>query len=289
MFDNFNLIPGEAFGAIDNISNNLINKIADATGYILTPHGKRKDEEEAINYFIEEIKKNDKMPLYLKMASISEARRLLKRYRNQQDIFLESMKYLNDNATPELIDDDWLVNFTEKAGSISNKDVQAIYAKMLSEESIKPGTASKNLINIIAVMDNESANAFRELIKCMIFLEDDNGEEEPSVIYPINHKEEYNKNLRFTDFVNLSSLGLLEYSAGLSGGYAWENTELKARYGDKHFILKSNKGISIMSGNVNLTRSGKELAKILTPEIEYEYLDRMKDFWKKRNVDIIEK
>ena len=66
----------------------------------------------------------------------------------------------------------------------------------------------------------------------------------------------------------------------------YKRQELKARYGDKHFILKSNKGISIMSGNVNLTRSGKELAKILTPEIEYEYLDRMKDFWKKRKMCI---
>lgn len=175
MFDNFNLIPGEAFNAWDHISNNLINKIADATGYIVTPHGKRRDKEEAINYFIEEIKKNDKMPLYLKAASISEARKMLKQYSNQQDILYESMKYLDDNAKPEAIDDDWLVNFMEKAGNVSNKDIQLIFAKILAEEANKQGTISRNLINIIAMMDYELANAFRELIKCAVFVEDKKG------------------------------------------------------------------------------------------------------------------
>lgn len=288
MLDNVSLIPGEAFEMAGNISINLINKISNATGYILTPRGKRKNKEDAINYFIEEIKKNDKMPLYLKAVNISEARRLLKKYSHQENIIFESMKYLNDNANPDLIDDDWLVNFMEKAGNISNKDVQAIYAKILSEECNKPGTISRNLINIISIMDKELANAFKELMKCVIFIENENGEEEPSAMYPMND-EEYNKSLHFMDIVNLSSLGLIEYSAGLSGGYIWSVKRLKARYGNQHFILKcQDEETGISGGNVSLTRSGMELAKVLTPEVEYTYLEKIKSFWRKREIEVIE-
>lgn len=289
MFDDFSLVPGEAFTALGSVANNFINKIAIATGYVFTPRGKQKDREEAVNYLIEEIRKNDKMSTGLKAASISEVRRILKKYINQQDIVSEAMEFLNDTATPEEVDDDWLVNLMEKAGNTSNKDIQIIYSKILAEEANRPGTASKALVNIIHTMDKELANAFRELIKCMIYIKDENGEEEPNIVYPMNNDEIYNKSLSFMDIVNLSSTGLIEYRAGIAGGYVWKDKEVKARYGDEYFILRCEEGMEeIIMGNVNFTRSGRELAKILLPETETDYLSKIKEYWGKNKINIIE-
>lgn len=290
MLDNFNLIPGEAFEAIDNISNNLINKIASATGYILTPHGKRKDEEAAVKYYIDEIKKNDKMPLLLKAASISEVRNLLKKYRNQQDILLESMKYLNDNAIPERMDEDWLVNFMEKAGNISNKDIQVLYAKMLGEEANEPGIISRSLINTIASMDQELANDFQKLTKCIVYEIDEEGKESPAVILPIqDEKNNYKDVISFMDLVNLTSIGLIEHEIGFGARYVWKEAEILVRYGNEQFTLKcQNESKEIPIGNVGLTRNGMELAKIVTPVRDERYLERIKAFWREQKIKIIE-
>lgn len=286
MFDNFNLIPGEAFKALDNISNNLINKVAAATGYMFIPHGRRKDKEEAIDYLIDEIKNNDKMPLYLKAASISNARRLLKKYSNQQDILYESMKYLDDNARPESLDDDWLVNFMEKAGNISNKDIQSIYAKILAEEASKPGMISRNLINTIAVMDHELADAFRRLSKAIVYLQGDNGEE-PEIVLPIHEeKGKYHQIISFMDLVNLTSIGLVEYAVSFGSAYIWDVKEATVRYGDERFILRSQNN-KIPIGDVNLTRSGIELSKIIVSEVDATYLSQIKEFWRERGIEII--
>lgn len=286
--DNFNLLPGEAFTALADVANNLIDKISNATGYLFMPHGKRKDKEEAIKYLIDNIKDNKDMPTYLKAVAISNSRILLKQYGNQQDVVSEAITYLKDTATPEKMDDDWLMYFLDKAGSISNRDVRIIYSNILAAEANSPGTASKALVNTISIMDKELADSFRKMIKCMVYIKDEDDEETPSIIYPLNDEEVYNKSLMFSEIINLCGIGLIELQ--VIRGYVWNCKEINARYGEEEFLLRaSGEANEIPIGNISLTKTGIELATILTPEKEDGYFDKIKNYWSNNGIEVVEK
>ena len=64
----------------------LLSKLYRGIGFIPGFGGKRKDEEEAVHYLIEQIKNNSSIPPLLQAAYISKARETLKKYINQNSI-----------------------------------------------------------------------------------------------------------------------------------------------------------------------------------------------------------
>ena len=87
MLDNLQLIPGEAFTATEHILDKVIDKISDGVGWVVTPKGSKQYQIEAENYLIEQIKNDSNMPELAKAACISDERKVLREYRNQQNIF----------------------------------------------------------------------------------------------------------------------------------------------------------------------------------------------------------
>ena len=132
MLDNFQLIPGEAFTAIGNLGEKLIDKLSDAVGFIATPKGNRKNIIEAEQFLIDQIKADDGKPYIQKAAEISNARRLIREYNNQNDIVNIAIQNLGEDAMPENIDVDWLAYFMDRAKNISTEDMQIIWGKILA-------------------------------------------------------------------------------------------------------------------------------------------------------------
>ena len=158
----------------------------------------------------------------------------------------------------------------------------------MAEEVNNPGKASKALVNTISIMDRLSAEKFGELLKCAIYVKTKQGEE-PIVIYPMFDQEKYSDSLRFADILNLSSLGLLDYKDAPNMEYTLVINSLNARYGDLHFTLKCKESKNIIEiGDVGLTRMGRELGSILTPDIDQNYFEKIKQYWKNHDIDVIE-
>ena len=66
MENNLSIIPGEAFTAAASVVNNVLDKMEHAVGFVVTPRGKKKDLEEAVSYYIDEIKNDQKLSPIIK-------------------------------------------------------------------------------------------------------------------------------------------------------------------------------------------------------------------------------
>ena len=113
-------------------------------------------------------------------------------------------------------------------------------------------------------------------------------EETPSIIYPLNDGEVYNKSLMFHEIINLCGIGLIELQVTV--GYVWNSKEINARYGEKEFLLRApEKTNQIPIGNISLTKTGIELATILIAEKEDGYFDKIKKYWSDSGIEAVQK
>lgn len=172
MLDNFQLIPGEAFTASEHIVSKCIDKISNAVGWMATPKGKKEHQLEAESYLIEQIKNNPNMPALAKAGCISDVKKLIKNYRNQSNIFNIALKFLDDFAKPDDVDDDWLAYFFDNAKNISKEEMAIIWGQILAKEMNLPNSVPKSLIYILSVIGYEDADTFRKLANVSIQVED---------------------------------------------------------------------------------------------------------------------
>ncbi len=302
---NWSLFPKEAFESMANVANNLIEKISLATGYLVTPKGKRKDMEEAVAYFINEIKNNDLMTDLSKAACISNARKMIREYCNQNDILHIAISNLNDKSNPDLIKDDWLVDFWEKAGCVNDEDIKLIFGKILSnacnDENMR---FSKALIHKLYLMDGKIAKALQKLKQYAVRLEaiDINGnivDEDYNVFYFNNFDEWENKYpQKGLELIELEAAGIINkndsYVIGMENqddvGESKIIKEIKIFYSDSYISLtgdekgdfqKFDTPIYVDAGTICLTRDGKFLLRIIENSQYLEgYMDDMKSIFK---------
>ena len=285
MLDNLTVIPEGTPEAIASVANNLINKEASACGWLVTPKWKWADKEKAVNCLIKEIEENKNLNSLDKAACISNARKIIKEYCNQNDIVQIAIDNLTKDAKPEKLDDDWLNFFMDKAKNISNEDVQIMFGKLLAEECNKQGTVSKQLIHILTIMNKKNADSFKKLCtyKCEII----NQKEESLIVVPdINYASKYGIDLQFSDFFELANVGLISYSSNFyeklspKAVYGIEEKQLDLVYGEKIIhIMNPNLYELIPIGNITLTNSGNELATIIMEKKDYKYFSKLVEYF----------
>ena len=67
---------------------------------------------------------------------------------------------LDENAKPDFIEDDWIVNFFEKSRIVSDNEMQELWSRVLSGEANSPGTYSKRTVNFLSDLDKTEAVLF---------------------------------------------------------------------------------------------------------------------------------
>ncbi|MDE7331221.1 MAG: DUF2806 domain-containing protein [Lachnospiraceae bacterium] len=302
--ENFNLLPKEAFESMASIVNNLLEKISLATGYIITPKGKKKDMEEAVSFFISEIKNNDSMSDLAKAACISNARRMIREYFNQYDILCIAMDNLDETANPDSINDDWLIDFLEKAGCVNDKDIKLIFGKILADACNNGATKnSKSLMHKLYLMDGEIAKALQRLKRYVVQLEaidfDGNKVDEDYNILFFNNYSGWDEKYSQEDLelIELEALGIIKNKTYSIGFISEDNSdgpksikEIKVFYKDSYISITGDKKgnfdnlsstILLEAGTVCLTRDGRFLMRIIEDtEYSEEYLDDVKCVFK---------
>ena len=284
------IIPNELFQPAADVANNLINKISDAVGYIVEPRGKRKDKEEAVAFLTEKIRNDLEMPPLAKAAAISNVRQMIQKYSNQNDIINLAMQQLNTNAQPEKVDNDWIANFFDKAQNISKDEMQKIFARILAKECEKEGSISKQLINILSIIDSDLANAFKRLCKYLVLIKFKNketnkeGEDVQIIIGKVSKLEENHINLKYMEIEELSNIGLIRFVS--TGEYVKRDLITEFVYGPFSYKVKNIPPKGYLIGQVDLTTAGAELASIFVREYELEYIPALDDFFKVRGYEV---
>ena len=284
------IIPNELFQPAADVVNNLINKISDAIGYIVEPRGKRKDKEEAVAFLTEKIRNDSEMPPLAKAAAISNVCQMIQKYSNQNDIINLAMQQLNTNAQPEKIDNDWITEFLDKAQNISKDEMQKIFARILVKECEQEGSISKQLINILSIIDSDLANAFKRLCKYLVSIKFKNketnkeGEDVQIIIGKVSKLEENHINLKYMEIEELSNIGLIRFVS--IGEYVKSDLITEFVYGPFSYKVKNIPPDGYLVGQVDLTTAGAELASIFVREYELEYIPTLDDFFKIRGYEV---
>lgn len=145
----------------------FLDMIQDAVGWMITPHGERKDFEEALVVYKKTIEDDETLNGIVKATKLSSSRKELKQYINQGKIIAYTIEELAQNAKLE-VEDDWLSYFFDYAKNISDESVQKIWARILAEHCNGDTSIKRMLIHTLSLLDAESALAFGNLCRITI-------------------------------------------------------------------------------------------------------------------------
>ena len=269
--NNFSLINLDGFS---ELAKSLLDKLSTALGWVVT---RETPKRLAVQAYIEDIKKGDFDPL-TKAVLISNARKTISEYSNQSAIVQHAIDNMKENAKPEGINNDWLLQFMDKAGRVSDTDFQMIWGKILAEESNSPGSMPRSLLHILERMDRIDAERFSALCSFSVFVDDNGKKDYIPIIIQQRVKDYYKKGgIDHNALVDLCALGLIEISIGLHApGYASEYsfTPVDVQYFDKHYLFPPTVN-SISVGNVIFTKTGQALCRAIEPEQKEDFFEQI--------------
>lgn len=254
----------------------LIEKIGDAIGVLYEPTRIRRKAKAAAD--AEKIKALANLELSVLQSRAVE--RLLhqeeRKQKNIEAITSQAIDQLTSEAKPENLDEDWVAYFFKSCETVSDKDMQLLWGKLLAGEADSPNTFSKRTIDFVASMDKKDALLFTRLGRCVWFI----GHHIPLIFDTSN---EYLKklDLTFSNLKHLESIGLISSELG---GYSIspDREGLAFDYFDQLVILESpdGKGFSLNLGKVIFTSIGRELFPICGASMDSEYFHGVLKRWR---------
>ena len=259
--------------------------------------------EEARNFLLELIQNNTELTDKEKVNLIFHSRKVLRECTNRRSVYEEAQKLFNEDVKEDIIDEDWLHFFFDKAEKVSNKSMQMLWARMLADEFNKPGSISRKLMHIISIMDSSSARSFQTF--CLYVFESyglfSPKYDTKSVLIPkgfytdsfdfLLKVEEWLQNAKYDNYKNLSldltmntgELNSLE-NLGLIQQVSESICEIPLIYrinNSKYVYLYPQDGSGFPLGAYSLTTEGKQLYDIINIdgnraclEIIFQYLNQ---------------
>lgn len=249
-------------GPLCGVANNLIDKLASAVGWIAN---RDTPDRLAVKNYISEIQKSNLPPL-IKAVKISNAKKEIKEYINQNEIVKIAVENINDNAHPENIDDDWIFQFMDKAKLISDAQFQLIWGHILKEECNSPNSMPKSLLYILTMMDKKDAEYFTALCSFSVYIDDNGIKEFTPVVISSQIDNYYSKNgITYDALFNLESLGLIQINIGLTDNFYTTKSGTRPiiiHYFDDTFQFPNEIG-EFLSGNVIFSKAGQALCRAI--------------------------
>ncbi len=187
------------------------------------------------------------------------------------------MPQLDEEATPDSIEDDWLVNFFDKSRIVSDNEMQDLWARVLAGEANVPGTYSKRTVNSLSDLDKAEAQLFVKLCGFGWMI----GDVVP-LVFDAGAEIYSNHGINFSSLSHLESIGLIQFN-GLTGlARTHLPKEVAVRYYGEPLVLEMPKDADnqLEIGQVLLTRIGQELAPICGSIPVKGFREYVMDKWK---------
>ena len=125
-----------------------------------------------------------------------------------EDITAKALPQLNENAKPDSMENDWIVNFFDKSRIVSDNEMQDLWSRVLAGEANSPGTYSKRTVNFLSDLEKAEAGLFTKL--CGFGWQIGN-------IVPLvfdAQAEIYNRcGINFSSLSHLDSIGLVQFDS----------------------------------------------------------------------------
>src|SRR5215204_2816874 len=159
-------------GELAKPATTLIEKIADATGVLYEPRRIRKRAKAEAEAELIKVKAQIEITDLQRRALTRFVQEEAKKQENIEDITEVTIPLLNENSTPEKIEDDRMSNFFDKCRIVSDKEMQTLWSKVLAGEANQPNSFSKRTVNFLASLNKSDAELFTNLCRFAIVLND---------------------------------------------------------------------------------------------------------------------
>ena len=269
------------FGDISKPATVLIEKISNAVGIVYEPvHIKRKARAEAEAEKIKAIARIDLNALEhraIERLVHQEARK----QENIESIFKKAADALPQDANVQALDEDWVAHFFKQCDTVSDKEMQSLWARLLSGEATTPGTFSKRTVDFVSTIDKKDAALFTSLCQFVWMI----GEPIP-LIFDVAHSVYENRGITFASLKHLDAIGLISFEA----------TTIYHRigftkYADMFYFgfptrveFPDDANNQLAAGHALLTSTGKELLAICGPERNQEFYEYVIEQWSTKNL-----
>jgi hypothetical protein len=206
---------------------------------------------------------------------------------NMEAIVDGAAELLTADSAPETLDDEWLMEFFEKARLVTSTTIRSLWSRILAGQSQKPGTYSKRTIHTVAALERTEAEDFTTFCSVVWKLR---GNQVP--IYHQDGEFDYaTVGVSFNMVRRLQSAGLV---MTVPPPASYSSADLPAEIGVSYF----NRGFklrwlhpgsrSLDLGNALLTPSGEELSRICGAKPSESFLDFVADSWSKAGITMVE-
>ncbi len=259
----------------------LIEKISDAVGGVFKPyqikHIAKAEAEASLVDAKSQIQITDLHQRAMHRFVEEEAQKQA----NIETITSDSLPLLEDNSSPDKVDDDWITNFFDKCRIVSDSAMQQLWSKVLAREANNPGAFSRRTVNLISDLEKSDADLLTNLCRFGWMI----GRIIP-LIFDLQNGI-YNKHgINFGTLNHLETLGLIQLNAMAS----FQRTQLRKRVAvlyhgtrvELTFPKDSDNGLDI--GHVLLTNAGQQLALICGAQPIPEHLEYVRKLWVDRKL-----
>ncbi|KPU60963.1 hypothetical protein AN403_5081 [Pseudomonas fluorescens] len=253
----------------------LIEKVSAAVGIVYEPHRvKRMARAEA---------EAEKIKALARIELSEIENRAIERFVSQEArkqenierITAQAAESLPPDADVQALEEDWVAHFFKHCDTVSDKEMQTLWSRLLSGEATKPGTYSKRTVEFISTMDKGDAELFTKLCTFVWMIGS------PTLIISDVDHDIYQKNgITFNALKHLDSIGLISFES--MSGYSRLKIPKHCTlfyYGRPirlEFQLDEN---NLPIGKALLTNIGQELVSLCGSSSSSEFYDYVLDTW----------
>lgn len=202
---------------------------------------------------------------------------------NIESIAEQAADQVRSDAKPEEIEADWLTAFFDRCRGISDREMQAIWAKMLADEANGPGTYQRKTIDLLSTLSRQDAELFSGLKIISL--------ETIDRIVPLvyDHDSDILKKhgFDFETLNRLAELGLINFSVSSNFHLNVNVNNLPVKYGDQRLILQLKEDRKFDTGRMLFTRSGSELIRLCPSIVDQAVLEWWMEIWNSKGIQPI--
>ena len=259
----------------------LIEKISDAIGVAWKPYQIKRIAKAKVEAAKIEAQGGIEITDLHRRAMIRWMNEEAQNQQNMEAITAMALPSVREEAEPDSIENDWLVNFFDKCRKISDDEMQGLWARILSGEANAPGSFSKRTVNCVAELDQSDAELFVRLCGFVIVWQNSKSIQQP-LIFSDGAEIYNNHGINFTSLYHLESIGLITILSPITVRWGSLPKHCLVTYHGQSLALDlpQDAGNQIEAGYVLFTSIGAELASICVSRPVEGFWEYVQHHWK---------
>jgi hypothetical protein len=262
----------------------LVEKMSNAVGVLYEPTRIKRKAAADVEARLIKSKGNFELQQHEERALKSLLAQEVRREDNIQQIMHKAVIKLPNNFEADKLDEDWVVHFFKQCDTVSDEQMQSLWANLLAGEVSNPGTFSKRTVNFVSNMSKQDAESFAALCQ---FVWKIGGRAMP-LIYDLSSTIYSEQNIDFNSLTHLETIGLINFrhDAAYIQHFLTDCLQVVVTYQQKHVLLTFESKPSINSGSVEFTAVGRELERICHSKKNQVFCDYVINKWKIEGINI---